>query len=239
MGLYTRIPSAVLTALLDAVLSPVVFPRRHLTLLEKVDMPELHKAAARASFARAAELDKQVQSYKLRAPFVLVRVLRKLPREAEVLPENYWQYDNEISINGDQHPEAYDASVGRFVKIPAPLADTAENRAACYYAPGCDPRGAEARYVWLADRNRASKLAFNLGPETDRVDVEHWGDAATGKGHPGVVVRRMGDHYEIYGLQKLGPLCVRTRYGFKIANAVSAKGKQEAAEVLISNFKLA
>ncbi len=206
MSVYKFVPGAILTSVLDALLSPIAFPRYHLKLLEKVDMPAEHKAAALASFARAKELDKQVRPFKLRAPFVMLRVLPKLHWDAEKLPDEFWQYDNEVNLNGDH-------------QVPAALQDTPEARAACYYAPGHHPRSAEARYVWLGSRNRASLLAYKLGPEAS-ADTEFWGDPDVSKSRSGTLVRRMGEHYELFAYKIIGPICIRTRYGFKIGNAI-------------------
>lgn len=227
-----RILSAALTSLLDRVLSPIAFPRRHLALLDGVDMPAEHKSAAIKSFERAATLDKIIQPYKLNAWRVLLPVLKDLPREAEHLPDAYSAYDNERSINGDQYPWVLDPATGTITIAKAPLQDTPETRAACYYAPGCDPRGVEARYVWLAQRNRASRLAFDLGPEAMRGDTAYWGDPATNNGHEGTIVRRMGEHYEIYSCKRWIGLCIRTRYGFKIGN-ILAHGVTRAMVVTI------
>lgn len=219
MSVYKFVPGAILTAVIDALLSPIIFPRYHLKLLDKVDMPAEHKEAARASFARAKELDKQIRLFKLRAPFVMLRVLRSLPWDAEKLPDEFWQYDNEVSINGDRSPWQYGAD-GVSRPAPCPLDDTQDARALCYYAPGHHPRSPEARYVWLGSRNRASLLAFNLGPEAS-ADTEAWGDTSASKSRSGIMVRRMGAEYELFAYKVLGPICIRTRYGFKIGNVIT------------------
>lgn len=232
MSINRRIPLALLTSAIDRILSRIAFPNRHLALLEKVTMPQEHKEAARKSFGRAKTLDKVIQPRKLDAWRVLIPVLKNLPREAEHLPPGFEAYDNERSINGDQYPWILDPATGAISIAKAPMEDTPETRAACYYAPGCDPRGPEARYVWLGQRNRASRLAFELGPEAIRDDTEFWGDPATNNGHEGTIVRRMGEHYEIYSCKRWLGLCIRTRYGFKIGN-VLAHGVTRAMVVTI------
>lgn len=232
MTIWKHVPLAVLTSVFDHLLSPIMFPRRHLKLLAKVDMPESHREAARRSFARAEALDKEIRRHKLRAPFVMARVVPRLPWHVNALPPEYAAYDNERGLNGDSSGWVFDPVLGYEVAAQAPQQDTAEARASCYYARGNHPRSAAARYIWLGQRNRASKLAHDLGPERS-ADIEQWGDAKTSGDHPGTLVRRMGEHYEIFATKHVGPFVVRTRYGFKIGNTVGPRPSARAMVVTI------
>ena len=227
-----HIPLAVLTSVVDHVLSPILFPARHLKLLDAVDMPEHRKQEARRSFERANELDKQIRKHKLRAPFVMAKVVPKLPWHVNELPPEYAAYDNERGLNGDSSGWVFDPVLGYEVPMQAPLQDTPEARETCYYAKGHHPRSAAARYIWLGQRNRASKLAHDLGPERSQ-DIEQWGDPETSGDHPGILVRRMGEHYEIFGITKIGPFTLRTRYGYKIGNTVGPRPSSRAMVVTI------
>ena len=106
--------------------------------------------------------------------------------------------------------------------MPAPLADTPEIRAACYYAPGHHPRSFHARWVWLGLRNRASALAAMLGRKLTPAEVQDadtWGDESIGKTKEGWCVRRNGPLYQLYIIRKIGPLCLRVHYGHKLNHA--------------------
>lgn len=231
-SILRHIPLAVLTSVVDHILSPILFPARHLKLLDDVDMPQHHKDAALRSFDRAAELDKQIRKAKLRAPFVMAKVVPNLAWEANALPAEYAAYDNERGLNGDSSGWVFDPVLGHEVPMPAPLQDTPEARDTCYYAKGHHPRSAAARYIWLGQRNRASKLAHDLGPERSQ-DLEQWGDPETSGDHPGILVRRMGEHYEIFATQHVGPFVIRTRYGYKIGNTVGPRPSARAMVVTI------
>jgi hypothetical protein len=232
MSIIKHMPLAILTSLIDYLLSPILFPRRHLKLLAKVDMPAHHREAAKRSFDKAKQLDKQIGKHKLRAPFVMAKVVPKLAWDAEHLPAEYAAYDNERGLNGDSSGWVFDPVLGYEVPAKAPIADTAEARATCYYAKGNHPRSAAARYIWLGRRNRASKLAHDLGPERSQ-DLEQWGDYDTSGDNPGILVRRMGDHYEIFATEHCGPFVIRTRYGYKIGNTVGPRPSARAMVVTI------
>jgi hypothetical protein len=215
-------------------------------------MPDHHREAAKRSFDKAKQLDKQIGKHKLLAPFVMARIVNKLAWEEERLPPAFEAYDNERGLNGDSSGWVFDPVLGYEVPAKAPIADTAEARATCYYAKGKHPRSAAARYIWLGQRNRASKLAHDLGPERSQ-DLGHWGDDQTSGDHPGVLVRRMGDHYEIFAIKHIQirdlrlrlplfgtvlllrgrTLVVRTRYGYKIGNTVGPRPSARAMVVTI------
>lgn len=203
----------------------------HLKYLRAAGVPADLHAQALASLSASRTLFAKVSPYKWKAPFMLARIVRKLPWEAEKMPTRWAHYDNEISLNGDHNPWQYDPAVKDFVRAPAPLNDTPEIRAQCYYAKGHHPRSRWARYIWLGWRNRASLYAFELGPPAAR-DIEAWGDPGANNGYSGITVWRMGMHWQIYVIKKWGPLCIRRNVGVKVSN-VSKHGAERAMVVNI------
>ena len=193
--------------------------------LKKAGVPEKHHEAAIKSLKNSKELSKKSAPYKWKAPFVIAKVVQDLPWEAEALPEKYWHYDNEVSINGDKRPWVLnDKGVG--VPMPCPLDDSGIQY--CYYAEGHHPRSKWARWVWLGLRNRASKYPYMLGPErsTNPDDFEIFGDIKTDKNHEGVVVFRMGEHWQIYSCEKLWKFVIRRNVGVKIKNVVQFQAER-------------
>jgi len=142
--------------------------------------------------------------------------------ELEKLPEQYLTYDNEVSINGDLRPWVLNEE-GIGIPLPCPLDDSGIQY--CYYAKGHHPRSKWARWKWLGIRNRASMAAFLLGPVKSS-DIEIFGDIATDKGHEGVVVFRMGIHWQIYSCKKFGPFVIRRNVGVKIKNVLQSVAKR-------------
>ena len=186
-----------------------------LKYLQAAGVPETLQPEALASLQRAEEIASRVAPYKWSAPLVMAWVVPRLAWEAENLPERYAKWDNDISLHGDPRPWAQreDGSWYR----PAPLEDTPEAREKCYWAKGRHPRSKWARYVWLGWRNKASKLAHDLG-EPASAPIAFWGDEKVGRDHPGVCVYRMGDAWQIMAVERWGPFVVRRNVGWKINN---------------------
>ena len=186
-----------------------------LKYLQAAGVPETLQAEALASLQRAEEIASHVAPYKWSAPLVMAWVVPRLAWDAEALPARYAKWDNDISINGDPWPWAQRAD-GTWYRH-APLEDTPEARAQCYWAEGHHPRSRWARYVWLGWRNKASKLAKDLGAPIG-APIAFWGDENVGRTHPGVCVYRMGDHWQIMAVERHGPVIVRRNVGWKINN---------------------
>lgn len=130
--------------------------------------------------------------YSFTAPLVLLFLVPFMKWEdnkvTDLLQRNpfkwlhkYWKgleqfldkYDNNISMNGDnlrwiEDPNGVLYDGIRYSYEEAPLEDTPEERAKCYYAKGHHRRSKYARYVWLGLRNRASKYALDIGKELSR-----------------------------------------------------------------------
>jgi hypothetical protein len=188
-----------------------------LKYLEAARVPEMYWLDAVASLQRAEEIASHVAPYKWTAPLVMALVVPWLKWNAEALPKWFAKWDNDISLNGDPWPWAQRAD-GSWYR-PAPLDDTPEARAACYWAEGHHPRSRWARYVWLGWRNKASKLAYDLGAPIG-APIALWGDENVGRTHPGVCVYRMGDHWQIMVVERHGPVIVRRNVGWKINNVL-------------------
>ena len=122
-----------------------------LKYLQAAGVPETLQPEALASLQRAEEIASRVAPYKWSAPLVMAWVVPRLAWDAEALPARYAKWDNDISINGDPWPWAQRAD-GSWYRH-APLEDTPEARAQCYWAEGHHPRSRWARYVWLGWRN--------------------------------------------------------------------------------------
>ena len=188
-----------------------------LKYLQRAGVPETLQPEALASLQRAEEIASRVAPYKWSAPLVMAWVVPRLAWDAEALPARYAKWDNDISINGDPWPWAQRAD-GSWYRH-APLEDTPEARAQCYWAEGHHPRSRWARYVWLGWRNKASKLAKDLGAPIG-APIAFWGDENVGRAHPGVCVYRMGDCWQIMSVERYGPVIVRRNVGWKINNVL-------------------
>lgn len=197
-------------------------------LLQEVDMPEEHKQKAKKCFKDVRKKSMKDILYDCTAPYVMFFVLPFIKRDADKLPSIFSAWDNEISINGDGWAVLRDNKWTRVIKderygeTPVSYSDVNYTGDA-YYAEGHHPRSFWARYVWLGWRNRASKLAYDMGFEVTRElihDTEYWGNLNISPENPGVLVRRMGNYYEIFAYKDAGVFTRRTRYGYKIGNGL-------------------
>lgn len=165
-------------------------------------VPWSHKLAAAKCFVGATLRGLLLIIPSFSAPIVVPIALLFTKREDNALPKLFQWWDNDVSINGDN---------GDYW----PLTYTGD----CYYAPGHSPRSFYARYVWLGFRNRASWLSRSLGhtwtPEAYH-DAQSWGDVLTNRDHEGWVMNRRSNVYQIYIVKKLGRLCYRFNWGYKV-----------------------
>lgn len=216
----------------------------YLQYLMRAGVPEQYHEAALLSLADSESRAKKVAPYKLKAPFVMAKLVFKLPRDAQELPASHWPYDNEKSINGDGWGKLVDGEwkTFRVNNEPGciPYTDP-EWGGPAYYLDWCKwivpakwrhPWGKFARWWWLGVRNRASRFAYILGAEKS-ADWQYWGDIETSKAHEGVVVYRMGEHWQIYACEMHGPFVVRRNVGVKINNAINDPSIKRA--MVVSN----
>lgn len=176
-------------------------------MLCALPIPMRHKLRGSVSLLWAACKGLFVLPADLLAPLVVPVALLFTPREADSLPRWARWWDNDVSINGDH-------------QVPAPLEDTPEIRAACYYAPGHHPRSFYARWVWLGLRNRASALSVALGHKMrphEWTDADTWGDDTINRSRAGWCVRRNGGVYQLSIVRPIGAgLCLRVNTGHKL-----------------------
>ena len=184
----------------------------------------------------------EVTKHKLTAWFVVGKLLLqgKVPFESEHLPEQYKNYDNDVSINGDRGEWLWENNQeGTYAVLqPVPLDDSAIDL--CYYAKGHHPRSKYARWVWLGFRNMASRLTFDSGPEITpemRPRLRRWGDPLTDRNHPGVLVQELDGHWSLYVVEpfKFG-FVIRRNIGVKLGLAVN--GFRKRASLVMTKFSL-
>lgn len=188
-----------LLALVGVIVTWHLLPMVMVLCLKAV--PLRHRLAACRSFAGTAVTSLALLPVVLLSPVAVPIALLFTPREANALPGWAQWWDNDVSINGDW-PQYW------------PL----DYEGTTYYADA-HPRSFKARFVWLVLRNRASWLADHLGhvyAPGENADREHWGDPDTSRSHEGWVLNRCARVYQFYRCQKLGSLCLRTNYGYKI-----------------------
>jgi hypothetical protein len=179
-----------------------------------------------------------LRGLKARAWLVVAWLLLrgKLPFEAEAMPTGYERYDNDVSINGDRG--AWLPTPDGYADIqPCPIGDDALQYS--YYPPH-HPRSRWHRWNWLGHRNMCSRYASDLGPAITpemRPRLRQWGDAATDRGHPGVLVSELDGHWCIYVVERapLG-LVVRRNVGVKLG--LAANGLRRRAPLVLIKWSL-
>lgn len=183
-----------------------------------------------------------IRRHKLTAWAVVGWLLltNKVQFEDEELPAGYINYDNDVSINGDRGTWLWAGGVkDTYAELqPCPMDDSAIPL--CYYAEGHHPRSKWARWIWLGFRNMASRLAAETGPAITpemRPRLQQWGDLATDRDHPGVLVSELDGHWTIYAVEKapLG-LVIRRNVGVKLGLAVN--GFRRRAPLVMIKFSL-
>jgi len=215
--------------------------------VQALDIAPEHKLMAMACFDRADKLSPLSRTLwdKVRAPFVLFGPLRKLPFDADELPEELKYWRNNKSPNGDAY-FWYDNDTGKWIctndrKEPPGVEALrygdmrlAHEDVVAYYVKGWPwgvirklfglsghPRGWYARWVWLAWRNVASQRDVELGEDVIERPI------VLASSEPGSVPRLGdvagwvllwdgGDCYQFRSVQKIGPFALWRNVGYKL-----------------------
>lgn len=222
------------------------------------DVVEADRAAAVQCMDRALRADWRTRFFDLSAPLVMLLVLPFVSRSANKLPRLFSPWDNNISMNGDSggvwilagHPEFIRyASVGDGAWVDYHDVLDWEAVQGClmvsydderyggdaYYAKGWHPRSWWARWVFIGWRNRATKLALDLGVAVNGPIELISGTLDISTSSAGHFLLRCGDAYHFKSIERvriLGRDFARTRsYGFKLEIAV--KSPKESARVAV------
>jgi len=198
--------------------------------IKALDISDAHKQAALAYFFKS--VDGQISIWRslwdhIRAPFVLLIPLLKLPREADDLPDGLAYWRNDVSINGDGWGW-FDPPTGKWHNdcnaeppsndvTPLSYSDPAYGGDA-YYAPGHHPRSWYARWIWLAFRNVASRRMQDAGPLITQRPVLLAGGPLDGPSFALYWNGATGDDaaYQWHSINRWGPLLVWTNVGAKL-----------------------
>lgn len=214
---------ACLAILAAAVIAWCTVPA--LWVLRLPDVPMAHRRAAALCFGRASLRGLAMLPADLLAPLVVPVALLGTKQAAKHLPHWARWWDNDVSINGDGWAVQRG---GNWVRINSAADlmpddgrvfsyDDADYQGDAYYAPGHHPTSFYARWVWVGLRNRASALAVQLGHPADYAKpVDVWGDPATSRSRAGWVLRHHNGVYQLHATRRLGPVCLRTNYGYKV-----------------------
>jgi len=215
----------------------------YLDYLIAAGVPEARHAEALAYMENCERqyADAGIARHKLTAWAVVGWLLLtgKVPFEADALPERWKNYDNDVSINGDRGVWLWaDNKEGTYAELqPAPLDDSARQYS---YFGKSHPRSKWHRWLWLGTRNMASRLASDTGPAITpemRPRLQWWGDKATDRSHPGVVVHELDGHWSIYSVERWHfGLVIRRNMGVKLAMAVG--GLRRRAPIVMIKFSL-
>jgi len=195
--------------------------------INALDIAPEHKQAALAYFERCASQISLARTLwdHLRAPFVLLLPLLRLPWAANDLPGTLAYWRNDVSINGDGW--GWQDAQGKWHQCnveptppgiaAVPYTDPAYGGDA-YYAPGHHPRSWYARWIWLAFRNVASGRML-VGPTvSERPILLARANPAAAGGYSLLWngVTGEGVAYEWYSLDQWGPIPMWTHVGAKL-----------------------
>ena len=168
----------------------------------------------------------------------MLLVLPFVPRASNVLPKLFWQWGNNISINGDS--AGWQKPDGSWVCIRdqapphgvAPVSyDDPAYTGDAYYAPGHHPRSFLARYVWLGWRNRAVAALLDAAVSPGPVEVVE-GDPAASRQRLGYFVLRSGDLWQCKSFTSFGPFVKIVNVGYKL-DVARGDSKQPCLPVYI------
>ena len=199
-------------------------------------VPWKHRAKAAWCFLPAAFRGALVIVPALLAPLIVPVALLFTKWGDDQLPRMFRWWDNDVSINGDagltwsQDPVT---GIGKPDRVPED--DTADVRALCYWANGHHPRSRWARFVWLGLRNRASWLAAQLGVKSDlSAPVQCWGNTDAGRDIEGWYLLENSGAYQFFRTQRIGKLCLRTNYGYKVNHHYMGRARLPVVNVTFS-----
>ncbi|ACV50118.1 hypothetical protein [Delftia phage PhiW-14] len=207
-------------------------------------VPQSRIDEAMANFDLAKKIHKGMDWIGLWAPFVMLWVCwggypakvdgkwrwkRVTNWEDNKLPERWWKYDNNVSMNGDgwgmilsdgTHTSRFSREeVDSGQTIPIPYTDPAY-KGDSYYCKGHHPRSRLARYVWMGLRNRGSLYALEMGHSLDPFKpLEQWGVLNQGKEIDGVKVICCDGVWQLTETKKRGWIEINRNVGFKVNNA--------------------
>lgn len=162
---------------------------------------EVRKACARSLIKAAPKaMFRLIMGFPLVTIPLLGVVLLFVPRKANKLPWLFQWWDNDVSINGDD--PAY----------------WAEDYAGVTYYANAHPRSYRARFVWLALRNRASRLSQILGHRwaDKKAPTRVWGFPPSGKSQPGWNINEREGVFQLCYGKRVGRFVWELNWGHKV-----------------------
>lgn len=219
--------------------------------IKALDLPEYHKLAAILCMDRAREADRSTRFYDLTAPIVMLLVLPFVKREANSLPRAFAKWDNNISLNGDSGGvlvngkwiDYHDVKDWEAVRDCLQVTyDDPRYEGDAYYARGYHPRSFWARYVWVGLRNRATKLALDLGRKVEAPINVISGSLDISTSNPGHFLLQSGETYHYKSIEHVslfGRTFARIRsYGYKLEIVKKSPQEGDTAAVVAIGWSM-
>lgn len=230
------------------------------------DVAQVDKAAAAQCMDRALRADWRTRLFDLSAPLMMALVIPFVPRSANKLPALFSKWDNNISLNGDsggvwiprwhtEYPryaepggiddgiwiDYHDVIDWEAVKdCPKSSYDDPGYGGDAYYSKGHHPRSRWARYVWVGLRNRATKLALDLGAAVDRPIEVISGGLDLGTSQEGHFLLKCGDIYHFKSSERIQFFGARARirsYGYKLEIALKSPDQSQRVAVVAIGWR--
>lgn len=224
-------------------------------LLREAGVPEDQIPKAIESFKQGRKENLKVLPYSLSAPVICAIFLPFVKWDAEAVPRLFWQWDNNVNMNGDngkvypgQTKQVWHHGSNRIVTLRwwQPLEDNEEARALCYWAKGHHPRSFYARWIWLGLRNRAKAYSQFLGRDVVKGDTKYWGDLNQDRGHEGARVLCNNGVWQMARTKKIPikywpgksfDLCLVQNFGYKIGIVDYDKDARAMPVYVMSSIK--
>lgn len=213
--------------------------------IKELNISDEERLQVMACMESARSADRSTRLYDLSAPLVMLFVLQFVKREANRLPKAFAKWDNNISLNGDSGGVLVDGKwidyhdVEDWEAVRQCLQVTYDDprfEGDAYYAKGHHPRSFWARYVWVGLRNRAAKLALDLGKPVDQPIEVVSGTLDISTSNPGHFLLRCGEVYHYKSIQPfklLGKTFARIRsYGYKLEIALKSPKESDRVAVV-------